>query len=149
MWQSTYQERLGNKEGPRGDTWISLERGNRRDLLSGLGDGEDGNMRDEVGVEGWRRRVLKEMTGNGEGISDSNRNLVQGQLPGIYKRPQRKLLACCCLPCAYSIWRGVITVWKGPTVSSIVWLFLGKIPLLTVHLLTDHSEDDFYENNDD
>ena len=33
--QSTAPERLDNKEGLKRDAWISLERGNRRDLPSG------------------------------------------------------------------------------------------------------------------
>ena len=39
-------EKLGNKESPRGNAWISLERGNRRDLLGGLRMSGDGNLRD-------------------------------------------------------------------------------------------------------
>lgn len=45
MLQSTAPERLGEKEGPRGDAWFSLERGTRKDFVSGLGAGVDGNTR--------------------------------------------------------------------------------------------------------
>ena len=64
MLQFTDPERLGNKEGLNGDTWISFGMGNRRDLLGGLRESGDGNLRDSIGQGVWRRRVLKKMTGN-------------------------------------------------------------------------------------
>ena len=45
MLQSTDPEILGNKEGSWGHTQISLGRGNRRDSVSGLMVGADGNMK--------------------------------------------------------------------------------------------------------
>ena len=45
MLQSTDPEILGSKEGSWGHTQISLGRGNRRDSVSGLMVGGDGNMK--------------------------------------------------------------------------------------------------------
>lgn len=64
---------MHNKEDPRENAWISLRRGNGRDLVGRLRLSGDGNMRDIVGGE-WRRTVLKEMTGKGD-ILDSGRDL--------------------------------------------------------------------------
>lgn len=44
-------ERLGNKDGLRGDTRIALVSGNRRDFMLGLGVSRDGNMRDQMGMK--------------------------------------------------------------------------------------------------
>ena len=54
MLQSIAPERLGNKEGPQRDTWTSLGRESKRDLLSKLEAGGDENMRDQIGgtIEG-------------------------------------------------------------------------------------------------
>ena len=64
MLQSTDTERVGNKEGSWGHAQISLGRGNRRDFMSRLRVGEDGNMNNWV-VRGQKRRILKENTGKG------------------------------------------------------------------------------------
>ena len=57
MLQFIVSERLSNKEGSRGDIWISLGRGNRID--PGLGVGRYGNTLDQV-ERVWRERVLGE-----------------------------------------------------------------------------------------
>ena len=44
MLQFTDPERPGNKKGPQGEVWISLERGNRRDLLVKMGAGGHRNL---------------------------------------------------------------------------------------------------------
>lgn len=56
----TVPERLGNKEGPKGDghAWISVERRNTRDLLGRLGNIREGNMRDWFG-RNWRDKLMK------------------------------------------------------------------------------------------
>jgi hypothetical protein len=49
MLQSTDPETLNcNKEGFRGDAWISLGRGSRIDFVGGLGIGGDGNERNQA-----------------------------------------------------------------------------------------------------
>lgn len=48
MQQFTEPERLSNKEDLRGDTRISLGKGNRIDFMGGLGAGEVGNRGDQV-----------------------------------------------------------------------------------------------------
>lgn len=59
MLQSTAPERMGNKECTKRDTWISMGKGNRRDLLSRLGTNGDGNVRDWVGGQ-EEGRVMKQ-----------------------------------------------------------------------------------------
>jgi hypothetical protein len=49
MLQFTDSKRLRNKEGPRDDTWISLERRNRIDFAGELRVGRDGNRRNQMG----------------------------------------------------------------------------------------------------
>ena len=51
MLQFTPPQSLGNKKVSRVDARISLRSGNIRYFLGGLGDGEDGKMRDQV--RGW------------------------------------------------------------------------------------------------
>ena len=48
MLQSTDPEKLSNKEGSVGNTWIFLERVNRIDFAGGLRAGMDGNRRDQA-----------------------------------------------------------------------------------------------------
>lgn len=48
MLPSTDQERLGNKEDSLGSAFISLGKGNKRDFVSELGVGRDGNMRGHI-----------------------------------------------------------------------------------------------------
>ena len=64
MLQFTDPERLGNKEGPKRDVWISLEGGNRRDFMGGLTVDEDVNMSNHV-LGQLKVRILKETTGKG------------------------------------------------------------------------------------
>lgn len=54
MLQPKDPEKLGNKEGSWGDAWISLGKRNRRDFVSALREGEDGNMSNQVGVGHFR-----------------------------------------------------------------------------------------------
>lgn len=82
MLQSTATERLSNKEGSRGDTWISPERGNRRDLLSGLGVYGDANLNQVGGLVEGKSTDKDDWKGP---VSRSGRNLMLGKLPQIYK----------------------------------------------------------------
>ena len=53
MLLSTEREKLGNFEGSRMDACISLGRRSRIDFAGELGLGEDGNRRNQAGVNGW------------------------------------------------------------------------------------------------
>lgn len=64
MLQSLDLERLGNKEGPRGNIGISRGRRNRH-LLGGLEVGGHGNLSDWVGEWAMRRR-LRKMSGKAD-----------------------------------------------------------------------------------
>lgn len=48
-------ERPRNKEVSKGNIWISLGRGNRIDIVGGLGDGGNGNRRDQARRDGGRK----------------------------------------------------------------------------------------------
>lgn len=61
MPQSTDPERLNNEDS-KGDTWVFLGRGNRKNFASALGAVVNGNRRDRVAGE-WREKVLGETTG--------------------------------------------------------------------------------------
>lgn len=45
-------ERLRNKEVSKVNTWISLGRGNRIDVVGGLGEGGNGNRRNQARRDG-------------------------------------------------------------------------------------------------
>ena len=47
-------ERIGNKDVSWRDAQNSLERGNKKDFLSGLRMNGDGNMRNQFLVGGWK-----------------------------------------------------------------------------------------------
>lgn len=55
MLQTTGPERLTNKDGSKGDTWIPLGRGNRMDYVGRLGAGGHRNRRDQVGEGGMEK----------------------------------------------------------------------------------------------
>lgn len=57
MLQSTDPERLNN-EGSKGDTWVFLGRGNRKDFASALGAVVNGNK--GIGWQGNGRRTYWE-----------------------------------------------------------------------------------------
>lgn len=62
MLQFTAAEMLASKKGPKRHAWMSLGKENRKDFLGKLG--ADENMRDWDGRvgEGWKRRIIKEMS---------------------------------------------------------------------------------------
>ena len=67
-----------------GDTWISLERRNRRDFMSGLQAVENKNMSNHVGGEFGGKNVKNEYWKWRRQIS-VRLKLVQENLPGIHK----------------------------------------------------------------
>lgn len=55
----------GTHESPGGDIEENLY-ANKKNLLGGLGVGDDGNLRDHIGGGGWIGKVLKDKTGKGD-----------------------------------------------------------------------------------
>lgn len=71
-----FRPREANKEGSSGDTWISLEEGNRIDFVGRLGVGEDGNWRDRVEEGEMEEKSTGRNNWNGEAFKDQCGNLV-------------------------------------------------------------------------
>lgn len=79
MLQFTAQEWLGKKKTPWDgvNTYISIGRRNRRELLDGLGVVGGGNFSNCIGFINE-----EEITVNG-GLRASDRNIIHGKFPGI------------------------------------------------------------------
>ena len=80
MLQSTDPERLSNKEGSWGmDTQISLEKGNRRDFMSGVRAGGHKNMSNQVRRARRERLLRGYILGSGRSLTQrAHRNLQGG-----------------------------------------------------------------------
>lgn len=104
--------RLGSKKGPIGDTWIFLGRGNREDLLGGLGAS---GMKLEVGGGGQsREKCLERWT---------LQSLMQKKHPLLYKEgPSEDVWQWwinslnCHIPCCH---RRAVIQWLMQTDSEI------------------------------
>jgi hypothetical protein len=84
MLDSTYPERLSNKDGLRRDPRISLGMGVRIDFTSGLGAGGIGNRRNQVRGRGriyWEKKIV---------IWRQGRNLEQWKLRGTCESKPNK-----------------------------------------------------------
>lgn len=74
-YAAVHRPRVGNKDAQRGNAWISLERGDRREFMSRLDAVGDGNLRDQ-GRVGQSRTVMRK--DQMEDFTESGRSLMQG-----------------------------------------------------------------------